>query len=312
MLELLEIKEASKKELIKQTTSKYIVKHSSEWHKEVNMADVFLDIFSKHKEEIENSCEIDDHYKKQKERIDKLSFFKDCKDIEEFPKSDDVYHINPIGLVGVFGKQSKCLVDIEYFITMYEKEFSTILKSNQKKALEEVFKGISDFYSNNSLYSCSKERTAYMLATAKHETAHTFEPITEYGAKSYFNKYDPILADSESRRKRAVKMENTKEGDGYKYRGRGFVQLTWKKNYRKAGTFLNLDLINSPELALEHYNAIQIMIWGMEEGIFTGKSFSNYFSNENKDYYNARRIINGTDKASQIEKYAEKIEKCIK
>ncbi|WP_143145208.1 LysM domain-containing protein, partial [Arcobacter sp. LA11] len=100
MLELLEIKEASKKELIKQTTSKYIVKHSSEWHKEINMADVFLDIFSKHKEEIENSCEIDDHYKKQKERIDKLSFFTECKDIEEFPKSDDVYHFNPIGLVG--------------------------------------------------------------------------------------------------------------------------------------------------------------------------------------------------------------------
>ncbi|MCP4969834.1 MAG: LysM peptidoglycan-binding domain-containing protein, partial [Arcobacter sp.] len=97
MLELLEIKEASKKALIKQTTSKYIVKHSSEWHEEINMADVFLDIFNKHKKELKNSCEIDDHYKKQKERIENLSFFTECKNIPDFPKSDEVYHINPIG-----------------------------------------------------------------------------------------------------------------------------------------------------------------------------------------------------------------------
>jgi len=151
-----------------------------------------------------------------------------------------------------------------------------------------------------------------MLATAKHETANTFKPITEYGGKSYFNRYDPVLANSDSRRKRAIKMGNTKKGDGYKYRGRGFVQLTWKSNYKKAGDFLGIDLVNNPELALDYENAMKIMIYGMEKGIFTGKRLSNYITKSKSNYYDARKIINGHDKASTIKKYALEFEKCLR
>ncbi|OOF57024.1 calcium-binding protein [Rodentibacter genomosp. 2] len=151
-----------------------------------------------------------------------------------------------------------------------------------------------------------------MLATAKHETDHTFEPITEKGGLSYFNKYDPVLADTRERRARAIDMENTQKGDGYKYRGRGYVQLTWKKNYRKSGEYLKKDLVNNPELALDQKYATKIMIYGMETGMFTGKKMSNYISNSNKDYLNARRIINGTDKALTIAGYASKLEECLR
>lgn len=47
--------------------------------------------------------------------------------------------------------------------------------------------------------------------------------------------YDPVLGKNEKRRKMALINENTKQGDGVKYFGRGFVQITRKKNYRRMG-----------------------------------------------------------------------------
>jgi hypothetical protein len=45
------------------------------------------------------------------------------------------------------------------------------------------------------------------------------------------------------------------------------------------------------------------MFDGMEEGWFTGKSLSDYFNESVDDPYNARRVINGTDRATEIAEY---------
>ena len=50
-----EIKDAAKNEMIKITTSNYIVKHSSEWDITINMADVLLEISSKYKNELDEN-----------------------------------------------------------------------------------------------------------------------------------------------------------------------------------------------------------------------------------------------------------------
>jgi hypothetical protein len=47
------------------------------------------------------------------------------------------------------------------------------------------------------------------------------------------------------------------------------------------------------------------MFAGMRKGIFTGKKFADYFSANKTDWVNARRIINGTDKARLIAEYAQ-------
>ena len=141
---------------------------------------------------------------------------------------------------------------------------------------------------------------AYMLATAFHETAFTMQPITEYGSKSYFKKYDG-----------RKDLGNTLPGDGYKFRGRGYVQLTGRYNYQKASTKIGVDIVASPERALEPAIAAAIMFDGMIEGWFTGRKLFDYF-NAKTDWRNARRIINGTDKADAIAYYAKEFWAALK
>lgn len=139
---------------------------------------------------------------------------------------------------------------------------------------------------------------AYMLATTFHETAFTMQPITERGKKSYFSKYEPET-------KIGQRLGNTVPGDGFKYRGRGFVQITGRDNYDRFSKILGLDLLNDPDQALDAHVAADILFEGMMKGKtgrgdFTGKSLEDYFGPIVDDPEGARRIINGQDKAAHI------------
>lgn len=57
------------------------------------------------------------------------------------------------------------------------------------------------------------------------------------------------------------RMGNNEPGDGYKFHGRGYMQLTGKDNYRAAGEALGLDLVKHPELAAKPENAAKIATW---------------------------------------------------
>jgi putative chitinase len=150
---------------------------------------------------------------------------------------------------------------------------------------------------------------AYGLATAYHETAFTMLPIKERGGKAYLTRmYDPIG----ERPALAKRMGNRMPGDGVKYAGRGYVQLTWRSNYAKAAAKLGVDLLNDPDMAMHPTYAARIMRAGMEEGWFTGKKLADYLSGTKSDYVGARRIINGTDKAREIADYALAFEAALR
>jgi putative chitinase len=146
---------------------------------------------------------------------------------------------------------------------------------------------------------------AYALATAYHETAHTMQPIKEYGGDRYFFRRYDIQGQNPSLARR---LGNTQPGDGAKYAGRGYVQLTGRANYAKAGAKLTQPLIANPDFAMQPQIAADILRHGMREGWFTGKSFQSYLPASglaDKAQFNAaRRIINGTDKAALIAGYA--------
>ena len=140
---------------------------------------------------------------------------------------------------------------------------------------------------------CLINEAAYMLATAYHETAHTMQPIEEYG-KGRGRDYGKRL-----------KMSRKPYSDTLPiYYGRGYVQLTWYENYEKAGKKVGVDLLNEPGWALSAPIAAKIMREGMIEGWFTGKKLNDYVGLRTADYVSARRIINGMDKAQFIAGYA--------
>jgi putative chitinase len=146
---------------------------------------------------------------------------------------------------------------------------------------------------------------AYVMATVKHETADTWEPIYERGARTYFNKYEPGTHIG-------VRLGNVKPGDGYRYRGRGYVQITGRHNYARLSAVLNVDLVETPDLALDEGIAYMILSLGMSRGLFTGKALNHYIiPGEPPDYLNARRIINGLDRAAMIASYAQSFERLI-
>jgi putative chitinase len=153
---------------------------------------------------------------------------------------------------------------------------------------------------------------AYALATAWHETAHTMQPVKEYGGPRYFTRMYDITGDRPSL---AKSMGNTTPGDGPRYCGRGYVQLTWKANYARAEKETGKPLVANPDLAMEPIIAAQIMRHGMEEGWFTGKAFSHflpaYGPSAEPGFINARRIINGADKAKLIAGYALQFQKAL-
>jgi hypothetical protein len=153
---------------------------------------------------------------------------------------------------------------------------------------------------------------AYALATAYHETAHTMQPISEYGGPKYLTRmYDPLGA----RPALAKANGNTTPGDGIKYAGRGYVQLTWKNNYKRAGDKLGVDLVTNPEKAIRPDIAARIMREGMVGGWFTGKALSHFLPGSLaslEQYTAARRIINGKDKAGLIAGYAMQFQEALK
>lgn len=144
---------------------------------------------------------------------------------------------------------------------------------------------------------------AYMLATTFLETAHTMQPIHERGGADYFFRmYDP----KGQRPKVAANLGNTQPGDGVRFAGRGLVQLTGRRNYTLFSKLIGVDLVANPDAAMDDDVAVKIMFEGMARGLFTGKKLADYFTSKSSDWINARRIINGTDRANDIAGYAKR------
>lgn len=132
--------------------------------------------------------------------------------------------------------------------------------------------------------SFSLNQAAYILATVDHETEHTFQPVKE-------------KRDRANSSRRANQDRYWLTG----FYGRGYVQITWEKNYAKFG------IADTPDKALEPETAYMILSRGMREGLFTGKKLSDFiYDGRSLDYFNARTIINGHDKAQEIAERAHK------
>ena len=141
------------------------------------------------------------------------------------------------------------------------------------------------------------EREESQFMAQKHHESKGFKSLVEdanyrvRSIKKEFKKYFRNISDEEIRnnyatvgvgklskeekiRRQTILFNKTYGGrlgnspeEGYKYRGRGYIQLTGKENYEKAGRALGLDLVNKPELAENPKNADRIAKWYWEQRV---------------------------------------------
>jgi hypothetical protein len=137
---------------------------------------------------------------------------------------------------------------------------------------------------------------AYILATAYHETARTMQPVRETLATTDAKAKERLTKAWRSGKLHWVKSDYWSGG----WFGRGFVQLTHRANYVKASEKLGVDLVSDPSKAMIPEVSALILVRGMQEGWFTGMKLA-----DAADFREARRVVNGTDRASQIAMYAD-------
>lgn len=180
---------------------------------------------------------------------------------------------------------------------------------------------------------------AYILATDYHETGAKMQPVRENlnysvsGLLKSFGRHRITEAEarkygrSGSRKADQVAIANiiyggewgreylgnTQPGDGWIFRGGGLPQLTGRGNFRKYG------LEDNPDAITDLKTSVRVMFDGMEQGELTGKSLDDFIDDidesdaeDLREFIAARKIINGTDKAEAIGKYALAFEKALK
>ena len=121
------------------------------------------------------------------------------------------------------------------------------------------------------------QELAAFLSQCAHETMD-FKHMKEIGGSLDFKKYDPKFAP-----KKAKALGNTKHGDGAKYKGRGYIQLTGKYNYTKAGEALGLPLAEKPQLVEKPEVAAKVAVWFWKERV----------SNKAISYDNVKDVTKG-------------------
>ena len=96
---------------------------------------------------------------------------------------------------------------------------------------------------------------AAFMAQMAHESDN-FKSMKEYGGSLDFRKYDPKYAP-----KKAKTLGNKYAGDGNRFKGRGFIQITGRYNYRIASKAIGVDLVKNPKLAEDPAVAAKIAVW---------------------------------------------------
>lgn len=138
---------------------------------------------------------------------------------------------------------------------------------------------------------------AYILATAHHETDR-FVAMEEYASGAAY----------EGR----ASLGNTEPGDGKRFKGRGYPGLTGRKNYEWASNVTGRDLIADPSLASDPLISARLIVDGMLTGAFTGVGLGRFINSEKTDYVNARKTVNGLDRAEIIADIAERYEVALR
>ena len=178
--------------------------------------------------------------------------------------------------------------------------------------LHEKYKSLFEKYGLTT-----KLRIAHFMAQIEHESG--LKPIEEnlnYSASGLIRVFRKYFTDLEAiqfqkqpekiaNRVYANRMGNTSAGDGWKYRGRGFIQITGKDNYARLSKDTGIDFVNNPDLLLQEANAMISALW------FWNSKGLNSFADNNDIVTITKRINGGTiglkDRKSKFSKWFKSV-----
>lgn len=169
-----------------------------------------------------------------------------------------------------------------------------------------------------------KNHVAVILANATRESTMGRSMYEKFNGSAY-DYFENMYG---YQTKMGKKIGNKEEGDGYKYRGRGYVQLTGRGNYTlidkampevlvaNAGSSAIASLVDDPDLAATNPRiAAPILVYGMQQGIFTTRKLSHYDGKDGNPYrfFDSREIVNGDknkfDAGNKTRNIGSKVEK---
>lgn len=206
-------------------------------------------------------------------------------------------------------KKENTMIEIQKDILSLDDLYTINGKMNKDKC-ELYISSMNEILPQNNIDT--PLRICHFLAQIIHESGHlkSNSENLNYSAKaliSVFGKYFKTDAESEKYARKpemiankvyANRMGNGNEvsGDGWKYRGRGLIQLTGKTNYINCGKDLNIDIVNNPDLLLEPKYSLLSACW------FWNKNSLNTFADKDDIIAITKKINGGTNGLSDRQK----------
>jgi hypothetical protein len=186
-------------------------------------------------------------------------------------------------------------IDKAKFIFLYEQQYFKFLTDTARAGLTDLLALLG-----NDPNMVDVRWVGYCLATTFHETAGTWLPVEEYG------------------KGKGLQYGVPDKRTGRTYYGRGYTQNTWYDNYKMLTDAWNklhpqvpVDFTQHPDLLCIPEYAYWAMSYAMRNGSYTGVGLKRYFNDTTTDPINARKIINGTDKAALIANYYDMFMKIL-
>lgn len=226
-----------------------------------------------------------------------------------FPVDPKVWHFHPVGLAENFTHLDN-KITVDFLERVLDKKGSWFNGKGNTIDFEERFKeNYPDIYQiskgkfvrllNDALIRYGIDKDYYMahfISQCFHESAH-FETTIEFASGEYYNPG----ADNHPN---AKANGNTQVGDGPKYKGKGLIQLTWKKNYKKYTDFKGgeINFVDLPDLlASDMYYAIDVSCWfwrnggGIREKFNAKGDINVLIDNDKNNVALVTKAINGSD-----------------
>lgn len=128
----------------------------------------------------------------------------------------------------------------------------TQLYAQQKRERIARFYPFLDEYMRGFAIVGPKREAAFLATIAVESLELTY--TRELGGPSYFDKYDD-----------RVDLGNNEPGDGFRFKGRGLIQITGRANYEEASKALGINYVEDPALMESEEEATRVSCWWWQD-----------------------------------------------